>query len=540
MSAEEFFNDVHPYGVKPLGNAYFCTQEEAAVRPLGLGAGLARAPDEALLEILGFLTPSDLSCVGTSSRAFYVYAHHSDLWRDLTLRQWEGTPLQFRRNWKETFMSSMQRDAGLTGAALDAVRHEPLCVHGIFSNLLHRSWSCHTCDLSTACPGFHKHDDISRRHAKDLSREQFLEQFEGTNKPLIIAGAVDYWPALQRWTEAFLVQCSRAAGGDREGEEEGPTFRATSATAPVAATFTLQGYFRYLHASQEEAPLYLFDRNFARKLCELGGDYDVPEYFRSADDHSVRAGADVGLSGTDLFRLFGAAARPDYRWLICGPKRSGSIFHIDPNQTNAWNVSVRGRKKWIFYPPCVSPPGVVMSADGADVTVPISTGEWLLSFWEQHLEARRHPDPAMRPLEAVVQPGETIFVPHGYWHMVVNLDHCIALTHNYVSTSNLANCLRFLRDTPDQISGVRDREEAVDADDMHRLFLAKLQASGAVDPKQLQSIVEKSEQRVAKRQREAGEALPSVLRQKRKARTVVAGAEDKSKAAEEAFSFSFF
>jgi hypothetical protein len=37
--------------------------------------------------------------------------------------------------------------------------------------------------------------------------------------------------------------------------------------------------------------------------------------------------------------------------------------------------------------------------------------------------------------------------------MVVNLDDCIAITQNYVSTSNLSDCLRFLREKPDQISG---------------------------------------------------------------------------------------
>lgn len=41
--------------------------------------------------------------------------------------------------------------------------------------------------------------------------------------------------------------------------------------------------------------------------------------------------------------------------------------------------------------------------------------------------------------------------------MVVNLEDTIALTHNYVSTSNLRDCLRFLREKVDQISGVRDR-----------------------------------------------------------------------------------
>jgi Cupin-like domain len=85
--------------------------------------------------------------------------------------------------------------------------------------------------------------------------------------------------------------------------------------------------------------------------------------------------------------------------------------------------------------------------------VPLSTGEWLLSFWDAHLEAKKNLDPKLRPFEAIVEEGEMIFVPHGYWHMVVNLDDCIAITQNYVSTSNLGDCLKFLREKPDQISG---------------------------------------------------------------------------------------
>ena len=88
------------------------------------------------------------------------------------------------------------------------------------------------------------------------------------------------------------------------------------------------------------------------------------------------------------------------------------------------------------------------SLDGADVTVPLSTGEWLLSFWSAHLQvgdmhnistasdgsfwihhhhthhtrsifvvivmqARKCLDHKLRPLEAIVEEGEVIFVPHG-------------------------------------------------------------------------------------------------------------------------------
>ena len=70
----------------------------------------------------------------------------------------------------------------------------------------------------------------------------------------------------------------------------------------------------------DESPLYLFDRSFVDKMDikigeEHGGEYWIPECF-----------------GEDLFAVLGSQ-RPDSRWLIVGPKRSGSTFHKDPNAT---------------------------------------------------------------------------------------------------------------------------------------------------------------------------------------------------------------
>lgn len=164
--------------------------------------------------------------------------------------------------------------------------------------------------------------------------------------------------------------------------------------------------------------------------------------------------------------------------------RSGSCFHIDPNCTHAWNAPIIGRKRWIFYPPGVTPPGVYPSPCGDDVCMPISLGEWFLTFWDAHVERGKDVDPSKRPLECTACPGDVLFVPHGWWHSVLNIGDdgtsmddrsmSVALTRNYVSASNLPDVLRFLRTRKSQISGCRDRGDAIQPDDLCREFQTAL------------------------------------------------------------------
>ncbi|KPI41040.1 F-box protein [Cyphellophora attinorum] len=174
------------------------------------------------------------------------------------------------------------------------------------------------------------------------------------------------------------------------------------------------------------------------------GDYEAPSCFQE-----------------DLFAVLGDQ-RPDHRWLIIGPERSGSTFHKDPNATSAWNAVVRGSKYWIMFPPYIMPPGVFVSDDQSEVTSPLSIGEWLLSF---HEEARQ----TSGCLEGVCEEGEVLHVPSGWWHLVVNLDPAIAITQNFVPRSHVGSVVDFLDRKRAQISGFKD-----DVTDPLELFLGRL------------------------------------------------------------------
>jgi len=116
----------------------------------------------------------------------------------------------------------------------------------------------------------------------------------------------------------------------------------------------------------------------------------------------------------------------------------------------------------------IAAPGVFPSADGEEVALPLSVGEWIVQYWKEHTEQYRKRPVGERPVECTTHPGDVVFVPHGWWHSVVNLDASnIAITHNYVSPSNLGNALKFLVEKREQISGCRDREDSIKPEFLH-------------------------------------------------------------------------
>lgn len=44
--------------------------------------------------------------------------------------------------------------------------------------------------------------------------------------------------------------------------------------------------------------------------------------------------------------------------------------------------------------------------------------------------------------------------PHGWFHIVLNMEPSIAITHNYVSEVNMYSVMQFLDQQPENVSGV--------------------------------------------------------------------------------------
>ncbi|GAA5861106.1 hypothetical protein JCM3774_002192 [Rhodotorula dairenensis] len=411
----------NPLGIKPLGNLLYAP-EHALTRAKGLGR-LALLPDELLLSgVFSRLDAEDLLKMAATSRAFYAWSCVEGMWKGHYIERTHGRLSNWRGSWRASFLAH-ERGAYAAADVATPTLHsdvlfQPALCAGFNANKIFSS------------PSFSP--SIPRIDGRNLSPSTM------PHEPAILTDLMSDWPAMsdppnRRWTLPHLAE----------------RFPDIALRAEATLT-TLHDYGRYHDdCPQDESPLYLFESEFVKKTTgrqgpDLGDDYRVPACFSE-----------------DLFEVMGAE-RPDYRWLIVGPTRSGSTWHVDPNHTSAWNAVTVGEKAWVMFPPDVTPPGVYASEDGAQVEAPLSLAEWFLSYYDhaKRVYGPRATDSGKRGKmrEGICRAGEILYVPSGWWHIVVNLTPATAVTQNYVSHRELPAVLRFMRDRPLQVSGFKLEE----------------------------------------------------------------------------------
>lgn len=120
----------------------------------------------------------------------------------------------------------------------------------------------------------------------------------------------------------------------------------------------------------------------------------------------------------------------DMTKLFISPKGALTRSHFDNGGAHAWLSQVRGRKLHV----CFSP------EDGQHLH-PFEGDEGLLNgSWLDPLDPdvlQKWPDYAKAtPYIAVVEEGETIFAPQGWWHYSVALDTSVTVMRNFFSKNN--------------------------------------------------------------------------------------------------------
>ncbi|XP_027364189.1 F-box protein At1g78280 isoform X2 [Abrus precatorius] len=286
-----------------------------------------------------------------------------------------------------------------------------LCLKGASGLLQYKdSWkktALHNENLPDKYKEYHRgplyfDDNGNVERIKDISLQDFYNEYDA-KKPVMLTGLADTWPARDKWTiDQLLLNYGDVA------------FK-ISQRSSRKISMKFKDYVSYIKVQHDEDPLYIFDEKFGEVAPSLLKDYSVPHLFQE-----------------DFFDILDTDKRPSYRWLIIGPERSGASWHVDPALTSAWNTLLVGRKRWALYPPGKVPLGVTVHVNEEDGDVNVDTPsslQWWLDFYPLLADEDK-------PIECTQLPGETIYVPSGWWHCVLNLETTVAVTQNFVNSSN--------------------------------------------------------------------------------------------------------
>eukprot|EP00879_Flechtneria_rotunda_P021792 GHRR01022979.1.p1 GENE.GHRR01022979.1~~GHRR01022979.1.p1 ORF type:complete len:316 (+),score=99.04 GHRR01022979.1:221-1168(+) len=254
---------------------------------------------------------------------------------------------------------------------------------------------------------------------------RFLREFVASNKPVLIRGAIDHWPALQQWSPELL---KARAGQQQISVDVTPNGFGDAVTPHIAADGQEGHCFCIPHKRHMsfENFLYLFYNNSSTEI----------PYLQQQNSNLTEELPSL-LPDVDGQLDFAAAAfqaPPDAVNLWIGDERSTTTYHKD-HYENLYAV-VRGRKVFYLLPPTDAyrmglqryPTAQFKPVNGRLEPLlqdPPNSVMWCPIHPEpQDLDTARqeHPlyfdDSLPKPLRVEVGPGDVLYLPAMWWHYV--------------------------------------------------------------------------------------------------------------------------
>ena len=241
--------------------------------------------------------------------------------------------------------------------------------------------------------------------------------------PAVLTGLLDDWPSFSKnpegtttssWSvedlaarEVTKTTSTSTPTTPRVSLDGGPSFARQSM---CQGKVTLEEYNQYCksgEADNDVAPLYVFDPDILKSSTGLfeSNEFSIPDCF-SNDAMGC-------INGTEYRPLPPA-------WLLVGVKRSGTPIHDHP-LTVGWNALLVGCKLWCCLPPDVDESLLLLNLpqdddEDFDMTdFDLSALEW---FKQCGGSDNKIPDCAKI---IVQQPGEVVYLPAGWFHVVLNV-----------------------------------------------------------------------------------------------------------------------
>ncbi len=257
--------------------------------------------------------------------------------------------------------------------------------------LAKREWLLESVEyLRDLAPGL---TTIERRAG--LSAEEFLQRYYAANRPVILTGELANWPALVRWTPEYLKTRVGARPIEFQGERNlDREFEMHKDTHRRVAPFNLfiDQILRPGAGNDAYLTAYNSERN-AEALSVLHDDLGVLEKFLDAE----------------------AATPHGMMWI--GP--AGTVTSLHHDLTNNFIAQIVGRKRVKLAP--AAEVGKLYNERHVFSAIP--------DLEDSNINPKSYPRlEGLRIYDVLLEPGEILFMPLGWWHQVKSLDFSVTIT----------------------------------------------------------------------------------------------------------------
>lgn len=240
--------------------------------------------------------------------------------------------------------------------------------------------------------------NVERRER--LSGDDFFQHYYKTNRPVIITGMLDGFPARSKWSLDYFA----GQFGEREvevqfGRSADPKYELNSIAHKRKLRFG--DYVDMVRASGSSNDFYMTANNDSlnrKALSELWDDIgELPEYMTEGP------------------------TRQGFFWF--GPAGTVTPYHHD--LTNNFMMQIIGRKKVKLIAPCE--------------LARLNNQRHCFTDVDGHgeIDLQKYPAMAGVPVkECVLEAGEMLFLPVGWWHYVEGLDISVTVSATHFKWDN--------------------------------------------------------------------------------------------------------